>query len=118
MERFKDIERETKTKAFSKEGLSSSAKLDPVEKERYETTQWLNTCLDTLNIQGRRRRRKAVGAFAALKAGHMWSGLGSWEIQAIIRPPFIDMILIHPTTRSLFYKGHLIRATSKTSLIW
>ena len=55
MERFKDIERETKTKAFSKEGLSSSAKLDPVEKERYETTQWLNTCLDTLNIQGRRR---------------------------------------------------------------
>ena len=54
MERFKDIERETKTKAFSKEGLSSSAKLDPVEKERYETTQWLNTCLDTLNIQGRR----------------------------------------------------------------
>ena len=53
MERFKDIERETKTKAFSKEGLSSSAKLDPAEKERYETTQWLNGCLDTLNIQGR-----------------------------------------------------------------
>ena len=52
MERFKDIERETKTKAFSKEGLSSSAKLDPAEKERYETTQWLNGCLDTLNIQG------------------------------------------------------------------
>ena len=51
MERFKDIERETKTKAFSKEGLSSSAKLDPAEKERYETTQWLNGCLDTLNIQ-------------------------------------------------------------------
>ncbi len=51
MERFKDIERETKTKAFSKEGLSSSTKLDPAEKERYETTQWLNSCLDTLNLQ-------------------------------------------------------------------
>jgi CCR4-NOT transcription complex subunit 3 len=51
MERFKDIERETKTKAFSKEGLSSGTKLDPAEKERYETTEWLNGCLDTLNLQ-------------------------------------------------------------------
>merc|ERR1711874_433697 len=32
MERFKVVERETKTKAYSKEGLTSGQKLDPVEK--------------------------------------------------------------------------------------
>ena len=51
MERFKVVERETKTKAFSKEGLTLSAKLDPAEKERCETTQWLNNCIESLNIQ-------------------------------------------------------------------
>ena len=51
MERFKVVERETKTKAYSKEGLTSGAKLDPAEKERAETSQWLNECLDKLHIQ-------------------------------------------------------------------
>ena len=40
MERFKVVERETKTKAYSKEGLTSGQKLDPVEKERSEISLW------------------------------------------------------------------------------
>ena len=51
MERFKIVERETKTKAYSKEGLTSGAKLDPAEKERADTAKWLNDCLEQLNIQ-------------------------------------------------------------------
>jgi CCR4-NOT transcription complex subunit 3 len=51
MERFKVVERETKTKAYSKEGLTSGNKLDPAEKERMDISCWLNQCLDTLNIQ-------------------------------------------------------------------
>lgn len=51
MERFKVVERETKTKAYSKEGLTASTRLDPAERERAEVTQWLNHCIDTLNIQ-------------------------------------------------------------------
>ena len=51
MERFKVVERETKTKAYSKEGLTSGQKLDPVEKERSELSQWLNQCIDSLNLQ-------------------------------------------------------------------
>jgi CCR4-NOT transcriptional regulation complex NOT5 subunit len=51
MERFKVVERETKTKAYSKEGLTSGTKLDPAEKERFETCQWLNNCIESLNIQ-------------------------------------------------------------------
>ncbi len=51
MERFKVVERETKTKAYSKEGLTSGTKLDPAEKERCDVMQWLNDCLEKLNIQ-------------------------------------------------------------------
>ena len=51
MERFKIVERETKTKAYSKEGLTSGQRLDPAERERCEISQWLNSCLETLNIQ-------------------------------------------------------------------
>ena len=51
MERFKIVEREAKTKAYSKEGLVNSSRMDPAEKEKYNMQQWLNQCIDTLNIQ-------------------------------------------------------------------
>ena len=51
MERFKVVERETKTKAYSKEGLISGNKLDPAEQERHDTSAWLNECIDQLNLQ-------------------------------------------------------------------
>ena len=42
MERFKIVERETKTKAYSKEGLGAAAKLDPHSKEKTDITSWLS----------------------------------------------------------------------------
>lgn len=51
MERFKVVERETKTKAYSKEGLGAAQKLDPAQKERDETQQWLVTSISQLNRQ-------------------------------------------------------------------
>nr|CAD7260455.1 unnamed protein product [Timema shepardi] len=51
MERFKVVERETKTKAYSKEGLGAAQKLDPAQKERDETACWLTTSIDALNLQ-------------------------------------------------------------------
>ena len=41
MERFKVIERETKTKAYSKEGLGAATKVDPKEKEKEDIINWL-----------------------------------------------------------------------------
>ncbi|KHN84724.1 CCR4-NOT transcription complex subunit 3 [Toxocara canis] len=41
MEQFKDIERENKTKPHSKQGLSAEEKLDPREKEKADTVEWL-----------------------------------------------------------------------------
>ncbi|CAF1424164.1 unnamed protein product [Adineta steineri] len=51
MERFKVVERETKTKAYSKEGLGAGQKLDPQEKEKEECTQWITDAIQELNIQ-------------------------------------------------------------------
>ncbi|XP_041362287.1 CCR4-NOT transcription complex subunit 3-like isoform X2 [Gigantopelta aegis] len=51
MERFKVVERETKTKAYSKEGLGAAAKLDPQTKEKGELTNWLSMMIDQLNLQ-------------------------------------------------------------------
>ncbi|XP_035218241.1 CCR4-NOT transcription complex subunit 3-like isoform X2 [Stegodyphus dumicola] len=51
MERFKVVERETKTKAYSKEGLGAAQKLDPAQKEKDEITNWLAASIEGLNIQ-------------------------------------------------------------------
>ena len=53
MEKFKVVERETKTKAYSKEGLGAAQKLDPAQKEREEIQNWLNQAINTLSIQVR-----------------------------------------------------------------
>ncbi|VDM01235.1 unnamed protein product [Schistocephalus solidus] len=52
MERFKVIEKETKTKAYSKEGLlSSDAKKDPLQKEKEELDEWLKQSILSLQTQ-------------------------------------------------------------------
>ncbi|KAF5272735.1 hypothetical protein FQA39_LY07762 [Lamprigera yunnana] len=51
MERFKVVERETKTKAYSKEGLGAAQKMDPAQKEREEVSSWLVACIGRINIQ-------------------------------------------------------------------
>ncbi|XP_078435694.1 transcription regulator NOT2/NOT3/NOT5 family protein isoform X2 [Wolffia australiana] len=51
MERFKVCEKETKTKAFSKEGLGQQPKTDPREKAKSETRDWLNNIVGDLESQ-------------------------------------------------------------------
>ncbi|CAN1765397.1 CCR4-NOT transcription complex subunit 3 [Linum perenne] len=51
MERFKICEKETKTKAFSKEGLGQQPKTDPREKAKSETRDWLNNLVSELESQ-------------------------------------------------------------------
>lgn len=49
MEQFKDVERENKTKPHSKLGLSAEEKLDPKEKEKAETMDWIQHQIRSLN---------------------------------------------------------------------
>lgn len=51
MEKFKACEKEMKTKAFSKEGLTQSAKLDPKAQEKLEVTSWLQQSVEDLTLQ-------------------------------------------------------------------
>uniref|UniRef100_A0A0B7AL50 CCR4-NOT transcription complex subunit 3 n=1 Tax=Arion vulgaris TaxID=1028688 RepID=A0A0B7AL50_9EUPU len=51
MERFKVVERETKTKAYSKDGLGAAAKLDPQTKEKADATIWISSIIDSLQLQ-------------------------------------------------------------------
>ena len=51
MERFKIVERETKTKAYSKEGLGQAQKIDPATREKDEMRQWLNESMEKLKIE-------------------------------------------------------------------
>ena len=51
MEKFKAVEKEMKTKAFSKEGLSIGTKLDPKEKEKLEACQFLSGMVEELERQ-------------------------------------------------------------------
>jgi len=67
MERFKVCEKETKTKAFSKEGLGQQAKLDPKERAREEARDWLNRVVDDLNGQQDEFEAEMEGLAAAKK---------------------------------------------------
>lgn len=51
MERFKVVERETKTKAYSKEGLGAAQKLDPAQRVKDEIRNWLTQSISSLQIQ-------------------------------------------------------------------
>lgn len=48
MEQFKAVEKEMKTKAYSKEGLSAASRLDPKEKEKVESADFLSSMVDEL----------------------------------------------------------------------
>jgi CCR4-NOT transcription complex subunit 3 len=51
MERFKALEKEMKTKAFSKEGLIAATRLDPQEKAKLEARQTIEEFVDSLSRQ-------------------------------------------------------------------
>jgi CCR4-NOT transcriptional regulation complex NOT5 subunit len=53
MERFKVLEKETKTKAYSKEGLQQimKKKKDPKKDIKYPTYKWLDECKASLKKQ-------------------------------------------------------------------
>ena len=49
MEQFKICEKETKTKAYSREGLAREAKMDPREQDKEDKRMWLNETTDKLS---------------------------------------------------------------------
>jgi CCR4-NOT transcription complex subunit 3 len=74
MEMFKAVEKEMKTKAFSKEGLSAQARLDPKEQERVEVGDFLSSMVDELGRQVEAHEAEAEQLQATLKKKKSDSG--------------------------------------------
>ncbi|EOD47832.1 CCR4-NOT transcription complex [Neofusicoccum parvum] len=69
MEKFKAVEKEMKTKAYSKEGLSAASKLDPKEKEKVEVCDFLSNMVEELERQVETTEAEAATLQAGLKKG-------------------------------------------------
>lgn len=51
MEKFKILEKEMKIKAYSKEGLTLSTRLDPKDHEKQAISIWINNCVSRLSSE-------------------------------------------------------------------
>ncbi|KAK3679000.1 general negative regulator of transcription subunit 5 [Recurvomyces mirabilis] len=69
METFKAVEKEMKTKAFSKEGLSAAAKLDPKEREKMEVSEFVSDMNDELSRQVEAHEAEIETLQAGMKKG-------------------------------------------------
>ena len=69
MEKFKAVEKDMKTKAYSKEGLLAGAKLDPKEKEKLETCEFLSKMVDELERQIEQLEAETDNLNASVKKG-------------------------------------------------
>jgi CCR4-NOT transcription complex subunit 3 len=69
MEKFKAVEKAMKTKAYSKEGLSAAAKLDPKEKAKFEACEFLSTMVDEMERQIETMEVEGESIQATMKKG-------------------------------------------------
>ncbi|KAL1962319.1 hypothetical protein VTN77DRAFT_9810 [Rasamsonia byssochlamydoides] len=69
MEQFKAVEKEMKTKAYSKEGLSAASRLDPKEKEKAEACEFLSNMVDELQQKIEAMEAEEESLQASLKKG-------------------------------------------------
>ncbi|MCJ1382745.1 general negative regulator of transcription subunit 5 [Xylographa soralifera] len=74
MEKFKAVEKEMKTKAFSKTGLSAAAKLDPKEREKLDACQFLSDMVDSLERQIETLEAEEEALQATVKKGKKDTG--------------------------------------------
>ncbi|PQE30270.1 hypothetical protein CJF32_00010139 [Rutstroemia sp. NJR-2017a WRK4] len=69
MEKFKAVEKAMKTKAYSKEGLSAAAKLDPKERAKMETGEFLGNMVEELERQIETLEAEQESIQATMKKG-------------------------------------------------
>ncbi|KAF2634238.1 CCR4-NOT transcription complex [Massarina eburnea CBS 473.64] len=69
MEMFKAVEKEMKTKAFSKEGLQLQSKLDPKDKEKAEMVEFLQNMNEELERQVEQKEAEVETLQAGMRKG-------------------------------------------------
>ncbi|OWZ22967.1 Subunit of the CCR4NOT complex [Phytophthora megakarya] len=99
MEEFKVCEKETKTKAYSKEGLAQVERLDPEQQARQQSHAWIQDCLNQFNVQiealesdverlhsakGRNRNKSEIEEKEKLLSRHKWHILKLEQINRLL----------------------------------
>lgn len=99
MEEFKVCEKETKTKAYSKEGLAQVERLDPEQQARQQSHAWIQDCLNQFNVQiealesdverlhsakGRNRNKAEIEEKEKLLSRHKWHILKLEQINRLL----------------------------------
>lgn len=99
MEEFKVCEKETKTKAYSKEGLAQVERLDPEQQARQQSHAWIQDCLNQFNVQiealesdierlhsakGRSRNKNEIVEKEKLLSQHKWHILKLEQINRLL----------------------------------
>jgi len=69
MEKFKAVEKAMKTKAYSKEGLSAAAKLDPKDQAKVDCSEFLSSQVDELEQQIETMEAESEQLSASTKKG-------------------------------------------------
>lgn len=69
MEKFKAVEKAMKTKAYSKEGLSAAAKLDPKDQAKVDCSEFLSSQVDELEQQIETLEAESEQISATMKKG-------------------------------------------------
>ncbi|KAL7993843.1 putative pyridoxal-phosphate dependent enzyme, CCR4-NOT complex subunit/5 domain superfamily [Plasmopara halstedii] len=112
MEEFKVCEKETKTKAYSKEGLAQVERLDPEQQARQQSHAWIQDCLNQFNVQiealesdverlhsakGRSRNKSEIVEKEKLLSQHKWHILKLEQINrlldnAALEPEQVDVL--------------------------
>ncbi|PWW72415.1 hypothetical protein C7212DRAFT_348777 [Tuber magnatum] len=69
MEKFKAVEKEMKTKAYSKEGLMASTRLDPMAQKKHDLVTFLSDCTSDLDRHIEACEAEAESLSATLKKG-------------------------------------------------
>ncbi|KAG1713518.1 hypothetical protein DVH05_001305 [Phytophthora capsici] len=99
MEEFKVCEKETKTKAYSKEGLAQVERLDPEQQARQQSHAWIQEALNQFNVQiealesdverlhsakGRNRNKAEIEEKEKLLSRHKWHILKLEQINRLL----------------------------------
>lgn len=103
MEKFKAVEKAMKTKAYSKEGLSAAAKLDPKEQAKLDASEFLSGMVDELEQQIETLEAESESIGATMKKGknHAAKAERIAEIERIIERHKFHQMKLELIRRSL-----------------
>ena len=118
MEKFKICEKDTKTKAYSKEGLARQAKLDPHEQAKKDTTDWISEIIEQLTKlvedreveverlgsgKGKKTNKHIIEEYNHFISNHKFHVNKLEGIMRLVNNDVLDVEVVNPVKEDLDY---------------